>query len=119
MKFVAIDWGTSSFRAWLIEHDQVCDWVLAPAGVDQAVEALAYNVAASLLTKLNYVGVLALEFFYGPAGLQVNEIAPRESDVGLAMVGPTSPKVLERSAVAESTGVPLRTVSTKFFDAAR
>ena len=46
-------------------------------------------------------------------------IAPRDSDVGLAMVGPISPKVLERSVVAESTGVPLRTVSTKFFVAAR
>ena len=50
--------------------------------------------------------------------LDMNEIAPRESDVGLAMVGPTSPKVLERSAVAESTGVPLRTTRTKFFVAA-
>lgn len=64
------------------QHRQVCDWVLAPAPVDQAVEALAYNVAASLLTKLNYVGVLALEFFLGPDGLQVNEIAPRTHNSG-------------------------------------
>ena len=61
---------------------QVCDWVLAPAGVDQDVEAMAYNIAASLLTKLSYVGVLAIEFFYGPAGLQVNEIAPRTHNSG-------------------------------------
>ena len=54
------------------------------------------------------------------AGLpEVKVIAPRDSDVGLAIVGPTSPKVLERSAIAERIGVPLRTVSTKFFDAAR
>ena len=64
------------------QHQQVCDWVLAPAAVDQAVDALAYNVAVSLLTKLDYVGVLALEFFYGPAGLQVNEIAPRTHNSG-------------------------------------
>lgn len=64
------------------QSQQVCDWVLAPAAVDQSVEAQAYNVAASLLTKLNYVGVLALEFFYGPAGLQVNEIAPRTHNSG-------------------------------------
>ena len=51
--------------------------------------------------------------------LDAKEMAPRDSEDGLVMVGPSSPKVLERSAVAESTGVPLRTVSTKFFDAAR
>ena len=51
--------------------------------------------------------------------LDVNVTAPRDSDVGLPIAGPTSPKVLESSAMAESTGVPLRTVSTKFFDAAR
>ena len=64
------------------QSQQVCDWVLAPAHVDQGVEAQAYNVAASLLTKLNYVGVLALEFFFGPAGLQVNEVAPRTHNSG-------------------------------------
>ena len=64
------------------QSNQVCDWVLAPAEVDQSLEALAYNVAASLLTKLNYVGVMALEFFHGPLGLQVNEIAPRTHNSG-------------------------------------
>ena len=64
------------------QHHQVCDWVLAPAPADQAIEALAYNVAVSLLTKLDYVGVLALEFFFGPDGLQVNEIAPRTHNSG-------------------------------------
>ena len=64
------------------QSHQVCDWVLAPAFVDQSVEAQAYNMAASLLTKLNYVGVLALELFYGPDGLQVNEIAPRTHNSG-------------------------------------
>ena len=64
------------------QSQQVCALVLAPAAVDQRVEAQAYNVAASLLTKLNYVGVLALEFFFGPDGLQVNEIAPRTHNSG-------------------------------------
>ena len=64
------------------QSHQVCDWVLAPASVDQSLEAQAYNMAASLLTKLNYVGVLALEFFYGKDGLQVNEIAPRTHNSG-------------------------------------
>lgn len=64
------------------QHQQVCDWVLFPAPVNQAVAALARNVVSSLLTELDYVGVLSIEFFYGPAGLQVNEIAPRTHNSG-------------------------------------
>jgi 5-(carboxyamino)imidazole ribonucleotide synthase len=64
------------------QHHQVCDWVLMPAPVNHAVEAFARNVAASLLTALDYVGVLAIEFFYGPGGLQVNELAPRTHNSG-------------------------------------
>ena len=59
------------------QHRQVCDWVITPAAVPHAVQAYARNIACSLVTALDYVGVLAIEFFYGPAGLQVNEIAPR------------------------------------------
>ena len=64
------------------QHRQICDWVVLPAPVNHAVEAFARNVAASLLTALDYVGVLAIEFFYGPAGLLVNEIAPRTHNSG-------------------------------------
>ncbi|MEB3238914.1 MAG: 5-(carboxyamino)imidazole ribonucleotide synthase [Cyanobacteriota bacterium] len=59
------------------QHRQICDWVLAPAHVPQAVRARAQAVAASLVTALDYVGVLAIEFFLSPRGLQVNEVAPR------------------------------------------
>ena len=52
------------------QSDQVCDWVLAPAAGIIA-EVTAYNVAASLLTKLDYVGVLAIEMFMD--GLLVNK----------------------------------------------
>jgi 5-(carboxyamino)imidazole ribonucleotide synthase len=68
------------------QHQQICDWVLLPAPVNHAVQAFARNVAASLLTGLDYVGVLAIEFFYGPAGLQVNEIAPRTHNSGHATI---------------------------------
>ena len=64
------------------QQNQVCDWVLAPASVSQLVEATAYNIAASLLTKLSYVGVMTLEFFYGSTGLYVNEVAPRTHNSG-------------------------------------
>jgi 5-(carboxyamino)imidazole ribonucleotide synthase len=64
------------------QHGQVCDWVVFPAPVNHAVDALARNIAASLLTALDYVGVMAVELFLGPAGLQVNEIAPRTHNSG-------------------------------------
>ena len=64
------------------QHEQVCDWVLAPAAVPHAVQASARNLAASLLSATGYVGMVSLELFYGPAGLQVNEIAPRTHNAG-------------------------------------
>ena len=64
------------------QHQQVCDWVLFPAPVGHSVELYARNVAVSLMTALNYVGVLSIEFFWGPDGLQVNELAPRTHNSG-------------------------------------
>ncbi|MFM8259560.1 MAG: 5-(carboxyamino)imidazole ribonucleotide synthase [Vulcanococcus sp.] len=64
------------------QHAQVCDWVLAPVEPNHALQQAVRNIAASLLTSLGYVGVMAIEFFYGPAGLMVNEIAPRTHNSG-------------------------------------
>lgn len=64
------------------QHRQVCDWVLTPAAVPHAVQAFARNMAVSMLTAIDYVGVLSIELFYGPDGLQVNEIAPRTHNSG-------------------------------------
>ena len=64
------------------QHQQICNWVLYPAPVDHAVRAFARNLAASLLTSLDYVGVMGIEFFHGPAGLLVNELAPRTHNSG-------------------------------------
>ncbi|MFO8237624.1 MAG: 5-(carboxyamino)imidazole ribonucleotide synthase [Prochlorococcaceae cyanobacterium] len=64
------------------QHQRVCDWVLAPAPVSHVLQAYARNIATSLLTALDYVGVLSIEFFYGRSGLQVNEIAPRTHNSG-------------------------------------
>ncbi len=89
------------------QHQQVCDWVLAPAPVDPSVAALAYNIAASLMTKLSYVGVLALEFFYGPAGLQVNEIAPRTHNSGhFSIEACTSSQFDQQLCIAAGLPVP-------------
>ena len=64
------------------QHEQVCDWVLAPVEASHALQQAARNIAASLLTSLDYVGVLSLEFFYGRRGLLINELAPRTHNSG-------------------------------------
>ncbi|WP_415399867.1 5-(carboxyamino)imidazole ribonucleotide synthase [Synechococcus sp. W4D4] len=64
------------------QHQQVCDWVLAPVEASHALQQAARNIAASLLTSLDYVGVLSLEFFYGRQGLLINELAPRTHNSG-------------------------------------
>ncbi|MEB3318620.1 MAG: 5-(carboxyamino)imidazole ribonucleotide synthase [Cyanobacteriota bacterium] len=64
------------------QRDQVCEWVLFPAPINHAVEAWARNVSMSLVTSLNYVGVMGIEFFFGPSGLLVNEVAPRVHNSG-------------------------------------
>ena len=64
------------------QSKQVCDWVLAPADSNHDVDLMVRNIAASLLAELQYVGVIAIEFFYGSEGLLVNEIAPRTHNSG-------------------------------------
>ncbi len=61
---------------------QVCDWVLAPADINHDVALLVRNIVSSLMIELDYVGVIAIEFFYGSEGLLVNEIAPRTHNSG-------------------------------------
>jgi len=64
------------------QSSQVCDWVLAPADINHDVDLMMKNIVSSLLAELNYVGVIAIEFFYGSEGLLVNEIAPRTHNSG-------------------------------------
>ena len=60
---------------YIIDLEQTLDLL-------ERAHTFARNVAASLLTALDYVGVLSIEFFYGPRGLQVNELAPRPHNSG-------------------------------------
>ena len=64
------------------QSNQVCDWVLAPADINHDVDLMVKNIVSSLLAELDYVGVIAIEFFYGSEGLLVNEIAPRTHNSG-------------------------------------
>jgi 5-(carboxyamino)imidazole ribonucleotide synthase len=73
------------------QPDQVCRWAIAPAllpldstAVDStALSATLATMAQTLLTALDYVGILGLEVFVTKAGqVFVNEIAPRTHNSG-------------------------------------
>ena len=52
------------------------------ASSDHPLQALAEDYVSRVLTKLDYVGVLAFEFFEVDGGLKANEIAPRVHNSG-------------------------------------
>ncbi len=64
------------------QNKQICDWVFAPADINHDIDQMVKNIVSSLLAELDYVGVIAIEFFYGSDGLLVNEIAPRTHNSG-------------------------------------
>lgn len=65
------------------QENQVCRRVFALPGVDEAVKDQVERVARKLLTHLNFVGVLGIEFFLTKDGLVlVNEVAPRTHNSG-------------------------------------
>ena len=55
---------------------------MVPAKIDQALAIEAIYVAQRMAEALDYVGVMAVEFFVGADVLYVNEIAPRVHNSG-------------------------------------
>ncbi len=55
---------------------------LSVASTDHPLQALAEDYAGRVLKQLDYVGVLAFEFFEVDGGLKANEIAPRVHNSG-------------------------------------
>ncbi len=55
---------------------------LSIASTDHPLQALAEDYAGRVLQQLDYVGVLAFEFFEVDGGLKANEIAPRVHNSG-------------------------------------
>ena len=61
----------------------ILDISIAPAAADDALQQLAIESAVKLSHALNYVGVMAVEFFISAEGeLLVNEMAPRPHNSG-------------------------------------
>ena len=60
----------------------ILDISIAPARCTEVIKANAQELAKKLATKLNYVGVLGVEFFVVGNQLLINEIAPRPHNSG-------------------------------------
>ena len=71
MKFVAIDWGTSSFRAWLIEHDQIVAEIESDKGVKHFSQGdhTAYLQEALLDWQGEYKSVIAIGMIGSSIGM--------------------------------------------------
>ncbi|MBM2885927.1 5-(carboxyamino)imidazole ribonucleotide synthase [Chromobacterium phragmitis] len=66
-----------------IHKDGILDESIVPARIDPALAAQAQSMAKKLADALDYVGVLAVEFFVlADDSLVVNEIAPRPHNSG-------------------------------------
>ncbi len=63
--------------------DGILNMTIAPARVSSSVAATAANLATKIAVELDYVGVLAVEFFVlDDDSLLINEIAPRPHNSG-------------------------------------
>ena len=65
------------------QKNQVCRWVIAPADVSPKIQSQVKAIAHTLLSKLQFVGVLGIELFLtNQEEILVNEIAPRTHNSG-------------------------------------
>jgi 5-(carboxyamino)imidazole ribonucleotide synthase len=65
-----------------VHEDGILRTTIVPATLPSRVLTDAVLIAGKILNALDYVGVLGVEFFVSPAGLTVNEIAPRVHNSG-------------------------------------
>ena len=65
-----------------VHTDGILDTTTVPAKLSGSQRMDAVLLAARILNELDYVGVLGVELFVTPAGLVVNEIAPRVHNSG-------------------------------------
>lgn len=83
MNFVAIDWGTSSFRAWLIEHDQVFDSFETDQGVKNFTSGSHNVYLTEVLAKWHgrYEGIIAIGMIGSNIGLYETKFSSLPLDI--------------------------------------
>jgi 5-(carboxyamino)imidazole ribonucleotide synthase len=84
----------------------ILDVSIAPARCSEVLKANARELAKKLAEKLNYVGVLGVEFFVVGHQLLVNEIAPRPHNSGHYTIDACVTNQFEQQ-VRVMTGLPL------------
>ena len=84
VSLVAVRGRDGDTRFYPLVHNSHHEGILhlSIASTDHPLQAQAENYAGRVLDKLNYVGVLAFEFFEIDGGLKANEIAPRVHNSG-------------------------------------
>lgn len=84
----------------------ILDISIAPARGDKAISQQAQELAKLVAEKLNYIGVLAVEFFVCNGTLIINEIAPRPHNSGHYTIDACVTNQFEQQ-VRVMTGLPL------------
>lgn len=65
------------------QHNQVCQWAMAPVALSPTTQQQIEIIAKTLLTDLQAVGIFGIELFLTAEGtVLVNEIAPRTHNSG-------------------------------------
>ncbi|HEX4348365.1 MAG TPA: 5-(carboxyamino)imidazole ribonucleotide synthase [Vicinamibacterales bacterium] len=79
-----VDGATSHFGPIRNTHkNHILDVSVMPAGVPAAVASEAVDATMGVMTALDYVGILCVEFFVSRDGrLMINELAPRPHNSG-------------------------------------
>ncbi len=84
----------------------ILDVTIAPARATEVIKAKAQALAAEIAEKLDYVGVLGVEFFVSGGKLLVNEMAPRPHNSGHYTIDACVTNQFEQQ-VRALTGLPL------------
>ena len=74
-----------------VMRDGILIGSFVPSGIDAALAEEAKGIAERLVGAMDYVGVLAIEFFLTEGKLIVNEIAPRVHNTGHWTIGAVGP----------------------------
>lgn len=84
VSLIAVRGRDGDTRCYPLVHNTHHDGILqlSVASSDHPLQSLAESYAGRVLDRLNYVGVLAFEFFEVDGGLKANEIAPRVHNSG-------------------------------------
>jgi len=91
----------------------ILDFSLIPARVPSSLKEEATKLAMKIASDLNYIGVMAIEFFISSNRLYVNEIAPRPHNSGHFSIDACGYNQFDQQVLALA-GNELKNEATKF-----